>query len=266
MINRFFNSWLESLALFIPRNAKLFFLVVLKTALSTYKHLAFYGWWAFLLVLISSSVALYLPASWFVFIKPIWLGFFWFFMIILSVRPSTKRKTWPYYLDYIPHFFFLLLVSFGVTGIMNLLLSLTYSLASQGSTILTYIFMLLLYPIVFLLSFSFDLYMWWFSPWLIFTALFVCDSHFSISRFMRSLWRALLMVIYNFPFCIIFYFALRWFLILVLYALHAFGVPSIVGNGLVLLFSPVPIVIFTCFYTKRLHDQFGYYFPDTTKS
>ena len=49
MLSRLMASWKESLVLFLPGNIKLFFLVSLKTMLSTYSVLLRYGVPLFLL-------------------------------------------------------------------------------------------------------------------------------------------------------------------------------------------------------------------------
>lgn len=256
-------SWRESLTLFIPKNAKLFFLVVLKTLISTYKHLLKYGWPVFLIALISSSYLLFIPMRLFLlsYVSPLWITFLWVFWIILAVRPSTKLKSWRYFSEYLWHGLFLLATAFFVSLAMQLLIMIAFNLASAQSVVSAYAITIGLYPIVFSLLFSFDIYLWSISPWFLLSSFFVLDSGPSFKRFLTSLWRAFLMVIYNYPFCFIVYVIFRYVLNTLGYFLHSVGLPLILSNGIMLILLPIPITIFACFYTKRLHDQFGYYFP-----
>jgi hypothetical protein len=93
------------------------------------------------------------------------------------------------------------------------------------------------------------------------------DSTGSISDVWHSVVRAFKMMIYNYPFCII------MFIIFILCSVlgqmtvaYYFGVSSFLLSSLVAnLILPIPLCILTNFYIKRLHDQFGLYYPETVK-
>jgi len=264
-MNTVFVSWKESLSLFLPKNAKLFFLVFLKTLLSTYKNAFIYGWWAFALSLCAVSLVIYVPLLTVSYINPVILSFLWAYMVFLSARPSTQLKSWRYYSSYLVHGLWIFLVIIVLSWLWNFLFTAAFHAASL-SVWISYPLALSLYGLVFTFFFSLDFYLWIISPWTIFFSLFVFDSLRSFPRFMLSMWRSLKMVLSNYPFCFILYAVIRVGLWGLGVLLKMIGMPLVVTNGIMLLLLPIPIVLFTCFYTKRLHDQFGFYFSTTPRS
>ena len=260
MIKHLLLSWKESLSLFLPKNATLFFLVVVKTLISTYKNAFFYGWWAFALGLLGSGYLIAVPLIFSPYIKLIWLCSFWFYFIIVSARPSIKLKGLGYYKDYLLHAAYLIFFMILLHAVMQLLVAAACKLAYAHCTFFSYALTLALHPIVFALFFTFDLYAFFLSPWIIFFALFLSDSLPRAKRFALSPWRALKMVFYNYPWCAIMYILFRGIIGIVASVLQSIGLSSILSNAIMLALLPIPIVVITCFYTKRLHDQFGYYF------
>lgn len=266
MIKNLLISWKESVSIFLPSNAKLFFLVFLKTLLSTYKNVLLYGWWAFLLTLLATSYLVFYPLVLFTYVNPIWTAFIWFFIAFLSARPSVKLKTWGYYKDYWIHGIFLLLMALLLQWAMALLFTGALYIAQCTPAFMGYGITLALTPLALFFFLSFDIFLLLISPWFLFFALFVCDSLPSFKRFFVSGWRASIMVFYNYPWCVIIYFGFRYLLGFLVMGLHALAVPFLIINAIMLLLLPIPVVMVTCFYTKRLHDQFNYYFPATNRA
>ena len=138
------QSWKESVAIFAPKNFKLFFLVTLKAILETFTALIRYCWMPFMLFLIFSFLYAQkmqglMPAKiagqeplgafygglllWrFVFL----LGMFLLFMLIfLAARPSVLRKGYWYFASYWYYvlyvFLFLPMLVVLITGPLSLM-------------------------------------------------------------------------------------------------------------------------------------------------
>ena len=98
------KSWKESLSLFIPKNAKLFILVTIKTILQSYKLILKQLWWLFLI-----SWGLDVLSARYCFISLCYLAplISWLvtiFCVYLAIRPSMPRKTLAYYLGHARYF------------------------------------------------------------------------------------------------------------------------------------------------------------------
>jgi hypothetical protein len=261
------RSWKESLSLFIPKNAQLFALVTLKNILQSYTIILRDGWWLFGLSMIAEYIytRYFGPQSFFGFI-PLILWFITIFLMYLIIRPSLKRKGYSYYKDYIGAFFYFAL--FSILGYLFFLTLLRFALLFSVTIANPFYFVSNVFMILTaLLAPGPQLMPLYVSPLLTFLILFILDSDRSIASIFKSIIRAFKMVIYNYPFCLIIFsiWALlsvcSQLLIFKIFGPHSFLLSSAVSY----LLLPIPICIFTLFYTKRLHEQFGLYYPQTIK-
>lgn len=265
-------SWKDSLNLLKPANFKLFFLVTLKALKDTYKVWLKYWWWliigfiAWRVSLKSSGwhpIVHYLfPGQVNLYLQDLELntGIAFIFMVALyttlylSCRASVNLKNYRYFASYIKHSLFI-----GVLFLLLPWLEFGFRLVVRQSGILGIVALLMV---------------GWFSAFFI---LFLLDSNASLKSVVYSLYRALKMVLYNFPFC----FILAGVLTL-MYGLTSmleiFLVDHLVSAGYInhdvrsfvfsnikmvvdlLLFLPIVACFTTNYYIKRLHDQFNLYF------
>ena len=268
----FFRSWKESVSLFIPKHAKFFFLVTLKSIIQSYKLIAVHLWWLFGISYLTDLLySRYFGTKSYFCIVPLLSWFFTIFFIYLIIRPSIKRKNWNYYKGYLlrfPYFVFFSIIAFMIPIIMLLIGNKIAYLTFSISWIFYMLFLpFLIIPILISFLIAPDVVALYTSPLLTFLILFMLDSTGSISDVFQSIVRAFKMMIYNYPFCII------MFIIFILCSVisqmsiaHYFGIESFLLSSLVAnLILPIPLCILTNFYTKRLHDQFGLYYPETVK-
>lgn len=261
----FFRSWKESLSLFMPRNAKLFFLVTLKSIVESYKLIGAHLWWLFLASSILDLAYSYYfsSASYFCLIP--------FFGMYLIIRPSMKRKSFDYYKDYIfkfGYFVFFSIIAYIVSESLSVIGNHAASLIHIIHPLFYILFLpVLLIPVLITFLMPPEIIILYVSPLLTFLILFMLDSNGGIKNVLKSMIRAFKMIIYNYPFCIIMFaifvsISLGSTLALIcLFGRHSFLLSPIISNALL----PIPLCILTNFYTKRLHDQFGLYFPETVK-
>jgi hypothetical protein len=234
--------------------------VCIKTIIESYKQIFAHLWWLFL-----GSWALdILNARYFYTISfsllPLFAWLITIFCIYLVIRPSLPRKTFSYYTQKAPYFlpFFILTIFvfssfFGILKLFSLLPSLS---EFQYMSIIT--MALLPSPLMPLFI----------SPLLTFMIFFALDSNGSLNSIFASIIRGFKMGLYNYPFCLIFY--------LICIAITLIGYIAILtfiffGSGILLsslvshLLIPIPLAVLSNFYTKRLHDQFGLYYPTTVQ-
>ncbi len=247
------RSWKESLALFVPKNFKLFLLVTIKSAVETYGFLVYYFWWLMLLVLVF-DMGCYYPEC--VLKGTTWariettLKLLLLFVLFVLVRPSVPLKNYTYIKQQIRKsllgflviygFFYMIRPEIG-SFVMN-----SFSKLLGPSTAFNLLYTLLIFiyddaPLVIL-------------PVFVFSVLFFLDSVGSIKEFFLSVWRGIKMFFFNFPFCL-----LSIMIVLLIWKglLATFGI-----YGQYLFFSFIPFVVsyFKNMYVKRLHDQFNLYF------
>lgn len=255
-MSAFFQSWKDSLSLFIPKNAKLFLLVTLKSILQSYKFILLHLGLLFALsaVLEMIYIRYFGPHSFFV-IVPLLSWLITIFGIYLIIRPSIKRKGIEYYRNHIRYFFgfaflTILFLFVCVASILFLRLLGTPAIIIRGI------------QIFFLLS---DLVPFFACPLLCFIIFFYLDRPTHIKNLFLSCRRGVLMSAYNYPFCLTVYF----FFIACSLGLHygalLLGANSLIVSLLTNLLLPIPICIFNNFYVKRLHDQFDLYYPQNIK-
>jgi hypothetical protein len=268
----FFRSWKESISLFIPKNAKLFFLVTLKSIIESYKLIALHIWWLFGISYLTDVLySRYCDIKSYFCIVPLLSWFFTIFFIYLIIRPSIKRKGWNYYKDYLVRFPYFVLFSV-IAFLIPILLFLISKTVVFWTASINWVFYMLFLPFLILsLLISFliapDVVTLYTSPLLTFLILFMLDGNGSISDILRSIIRACKMIIYNYPFCIIMFIifivcsVLGRMTVAYFFGINSFLLSSLVAN----LILPIPLCILTNFYIKRVHDQFGLYYPETVK-
>ena len=277
-----FQSWKESLSVFAPKNVKLFFLVNIKRILESYKFILLHVGWLILLTIAAevwyNRYSMIHGQSYFLII-PLLGWFSVFFLMYLIIRPSIKRKSFNYYKDYKKHFlsfiilsvlFFILAVLFGkllAHASKWLVLFLFKGQPLPEFLIIGYLVLLRLLTATFLFSLPFANIPIYIAPLLTFWILFMLDSNGGIRALWQSIVRGCKMVWYNYPFCFIMFslLCLLWYgldiLIVWLFGASSFFYLPFIYN----LLLPIPLSIFTIFYTKRIHEQFGLYYPQSIK-
>lgn len=251
----FLRSWKESVAVFLPKNFKLYLLVTIKNTMETYGNLIYYFWWLILLAFVF-EVGCYYPEC--LLVGPVWefveasLTIALSFVLLMLVRPSVRSKGFFYFeqharktfigftLMYFAFDFIRARVGNGVLLLISRLYGQTIMHASLGQ----------------LASFIYQQSPFIMLPPFIFSVLFYFDSNGSIKSWFVSIVRGFIMFIYNFPFCLIsvigcfgLWHGLQWLS------------PN---YGIYLFFSFIPFVVsyFRTMYVKRLHDQFSLYYPN----
>ena len=225
------RAWRDSLLLFLPRNARPFVLVTLKTAINIYIFVV-----AVLLVsfLVVSLLIMTFSASFSYLSVPVYS--FISFITLLAVRPSVRRKGWHYFWFYRFYFFYLLVYAFLSLGLVALLL---YLVSNK-----------LMYTILFFLFNPYILY--------IFSSLFLLDSSLSLYSAAESILNGGKMLICTMPLTAT---------ILLLMSLFFLPIESaIIGNYRIILAGLLqvllyPFIISYCgnIYIKNLYEHSDFY-------
>lgn len=281
------RSWQESLKLFLPSNFKLFMLTVLKSAVETYGYLVYYFWWLILIFAVffigsmnvDTELLAFMPAEWMGSI--LWItGVLLWLVLILIVRPSLREKG-PTYFKYaikkniLGFFAYIFLWSHARFYIGNMFMFLLHQmgLLEQRVAYIPVLTDILQFKGMFLFWYISMLYFWMpliLLPAFLFSTLFFADSEGSIGEWFRSVWRAVKMVLYNWPFCflsLVVFLCTSIAILMISYSLtrsvisvtEYFSAASIVFYCLI----PCMVTYFKNFYIKRVHDQFKLYFPGT---
>lgn len=238
-------AWKDSLMVFKPGNLKLFSLVTLNSLVKTYQvWLRYWGW----LILASIGCAYYLPQA-----APL-VTIIIYITMFLSVRPSVKIKNWDYFMDYLPHAFYITVWKVATPWLFWLsMVALKMMITHVRTLIYAQLFAYMFLTVVFYL---------WINN---FYTLLLFDSAGTLSDAVKNLFRAAKMFFYNLPFCIVItglVIPLVWvgnYLvpnspIFGLYILH------VLFEFLILL--PLFANIVTNFYVKKVHEQYSLYFGD----
>lgn len=268
----FFRSWKESLSLFIPKNAKLFLLVTLKSIIQSYKIIIRHLWWLFLgSAILDIMYSCFCPNSTYLCLVPLLGWFATIFGMYLIIRPSMKPKNWNYYKDHwltFLYFIFFSIIAYLIPIALLLIGSKIVYLTHHIHTFFYVLFLpFLLVPILITFLMPPNVIILYVSPLLTFFILFMLDSNGSIKSILASIVRAFKMMMYNYPLCILLFgffvvcSVISTLLIAYLFGRDSFLLSPIVSNA----FLPIPLCILTNFYVKRLHEQFGLYFPESVK-
>jgi len=259
------DSWKESFEILKPRFLKVFFLILIKSVIETCKVWFTYFWWL-IAIHILFNVALLNQAIYFkIFLRfknfSYFFSFFYLlfsflvsFTLILSARPSVKRKTFRYFWDY--KFYFLL----TILGIVTVYFPLNFFYGEMKDLLMPNILVpknYIYFKFVKVLLNAIFIY----RPIIWVFTLFLLDSKGGLRNLFLSVYRSFKMVIFNYPFYFCVTLALGFFLDAVFLILIYFGL-GYMNFYISLLFLPVYLCIFTNFYVKRVHEQFGLYFSE----
>lgn len=274
-------AWRDSLAIFQPKNFKLFFLVTLKTMVDTFKVWIKYFWW---LMIIEATKPFWSSILWdnYLFNNPMLrltvnLGMALITLlltvsILLAARPSVGIKNCAYFRSYVWRIIYILPVSLllgvGTEYLMN---NVFYPYIGIPSSISSAIIAAVV--LMGIVNWSAKIY-------LINYTLFLLDSDASIKQVLKSLLYGFKMVAYNYPFYIIVYVVYtsinlanhllfdqlsQWHYTFIdggesmspsigAYAIHYAALLIAALLGLFLYCFLIN------FYVKKLHDQFTLYF------
>jgi hypothetical protein len=257
------TAWKESLALILPPQGALFFLVTVKTILRTYRTWLFYFGWLVVAFVVFDLFFLTCHVPSFIFSGPFslsthvtaWLRLgMWYgllFTLYLTVRPSVLPKNISYFLSYSRHFVLFLLVALFYSWVNYLMVFVLYGCSPVH---------------MYELGMSFIL---------VFFTLFFLDSRGHLIDSFYAFIRAIKMIVYNLPLC----FIVGTVFVLLLRALGGLElvlirmvtqtttlsadqqlVAELVERVIYLLVLPVPVSLITNIYIKKVHEQFSLYF------
>ncbi|MBA3954193.1 hypothetical protein H0X48_02660 [Candidatus Dependentiae bacterium] len=249
-LNELKNAWIESLKLLLPVNLKPLLLVSLKSVsllLDTVR-------------LLPSSVTAALVISFLVVplvvvIKntPIWqpiavlLAYCCYITVLLvaATRASVEYKKSSYFTKRLIY----ILPALALTLVLDAMFVLVTTVVPQW----------LVSGIFFITGLSNGI-----APFYVFSLLFLMDSRMSIKEWINALGRALLFVVYNYPFFFIVYNLVKVGSLSVSLVLEKY-MPILlfqVVSWYVFLgvFVPIFICFLTTVYSKQIHEQFGLYY------
>lgn len=270
-IKEILASWFQSLKILTPAHGKLFFLVTIKTIYETYKILFRKFWWLFLLCIgfdilykvYSYSFSTYNEICAISLLLWSILGFVTF----LTVRPSIALKDYEYYSSYFWHFIYFMMITSSFRLFWLLIVW-----GSRWSHLLIpyHFFSIIFVAAITLLFVSPALYLSPFWMMLIFCSL---DSEKNNMAQIKSLWRGIKMIFYNYPFFIIITIiaGYGWLLtldcilaMLLLFSDMLGGVNGkilySIADDLTTLLLPIFFCIVSNFYIKQVHEEFKRYF------
>ncbi len=277
------HSWRESLQPFLPPAFKQFLLITLKSVLLTYQALL-KGAWPYIGALLlgmlinelvyTKSIAdtnhmkLELATTIHELVHLV-LAALIVFITCCACRPSVDQKNIHYFFDFFKKYAF---YSIAYSAIVRFLAA--QNLGVQRNRYVEY--QPVLIPIITtmpwaLLSSSYvaNALVLFLSPFFVFALLFMLDSGSKVGAFWQSLVRALKMIVYNYPFCVISY-SVTLFIAFLVY--RVVGMPLLVGFlgkkvltviGYTVCYGiivPVFVCWLTNFYCKRVHEQFQLYY------
>ncbi len=244
------QSWKDSLAIFVPKNFKLFFLVTLKAIVETFSALFRYCWAPILIFLVITVRRD--PIGPFSLSDFLWASGFPFLLIFLAARSSVLRKGYRYFSSYWYYWVYVVLFRF-LQGLIALALAYYFGNSFLFSRLLIILGVIFLYVPDILAAFF---------------MLFLLDSDGSPKSAVASIWRAIKMFAYNFPAALLVWIVgfvpgicIFWYLD----SLKIGYVGSIVSYGIFIITLLFGICFMTNFYIKRLHDQCGIYFETKEK-
>jgi len=257
---QFFQSWGDSLKLFLPKNFKMFGLVTLKSIGMTYKTWFRYFWWAFLAMIcvdyLLISGLFFFPQI--LFPVAIIAKFLLFVTLFLTVRPSTNKKNYSYYYGYFWHIVWigilflllgilLMIMGMGVYPRVGILGQLMVAIRQASGLMFVPLFIILISPAM----------------------MFYFDTKGSFRSLVFSCIHTIKMILYNFPFYVVSIILLS---LLILMFIIFFGfvqrIVALISPFLALalfdvfhiIFAVIPACFVANFYTKRLRDQSKLYF------
>lgn len=245
------KSWKESLLLFAPKNFKLFLLVTFKSAAESYSLLFYYFWWLLLLAFALAFGCFYhicMPVDNILHWLYQCLQLILFCILVILVRPSLMVKNRIYVRNQLQQSWFGFLMLYGIISLYITALFVVLLTMGWIDHIFTHFYggmpLLLFYndlPVIVMPSF-------------IIPCMFYYDSAKYMADLLGSLWRGMIMILFNLPF----------FMISMLFFIGFYGLLLTFFDfyGYYLFFSFIPFVVsyFKNIYVKRLHDQFNLYY------
>ena len=189
-----FKSWGESLSLFKAGNLKLLFLVTLN---NLRRHYKFFLGFCLLFLACDNNLWKIVFGTTFIWLNFIQIFLFLYmpFVFVLVLRPSTKRKSFGYLLDYKWHMLFWLIIPiFFIFYIYYGVIIIRYFMPILFNFSITQVY-LVVYALLFVLPAKIVE---------IFFALFWLDSRSNFKQIFLSLWRAIKMFVFNLPIYFIF--------------------------------------------------------------
>ena len=256
-----FHAWKESFKLFMSANFKLFFLVYLKTVISTYKSYIKYGW-PFISVATISAIMYsyfgdyshsiirsaimsgdmfnyyYLAAIVCVSFTYLVQFLYCSFLSVLFARPSVGKKNCAYMRSYSSTFFVSVILMSSLFSILFMFVQIVLLVwwrftGVNISNMLSYVN-----------TGTYFLKVIFFPLWI----LFFIDFGGGIVTFFSSLWYTTKMILYNVPFMSVFFafvVGIRYVFAPYMYYIEPF----------IHLFFPLWICLLTVYYTKKVYDQ-----------
>jgi hypothetical protein len=271
-----FQSWIESLRLFLPKNVKLFTLVTFRAYYLALKGICVHFLGVFLgivVVLIGLDIwqmySIQSEIAWYVGFIVVLIRLLLVFLLLLTVRPSIALKNTVYYKNYRWYSIYVYLVfglafltSWGFYTLVPRLTSwLVYTLTIGGS-----IESSLAIPTMVI------------SPLLVCILLFILDTDGSLSSAVHAMVQGITMFVYNYPFCLLSFVFLHEYARIVTYIygqsiaiLAGFNIQSLsaviaiisihqlIFVVLSVLGGLLPLIWITNFYIKRVHEQYALY-------
>ncbi len=242
------TSWMESLEVFKPQSLGRLALLSFRTLLQIYTAVPFA--WFFPTALIAG-----------VLFSNLTLAFaFYLVLIARAARPSIEYKRTHYWGHFMPTdwVLFAFIYAYQVIPSLDILWDHPYVLAVYH--MVAKLFLLegntwlagnaRLEPIIPFLS-----------PFIVIWTLFMLDSQKTVLQYIKSFFRALTMLFYNFPFFLISYEVMRLILAGGFYLSRYTPLEAPIGWVLLLVvFIPLYIAWLTTFYVKRVHEQFSLYY------
>jgi hypothetical protein len=216
------QAWIDSVSLLKPKNLKLFGLVTIKSIIEAYKVVAVYWSWLIGLLAVCWCVDFFAVGGPFVGlyaeVASRWLFQLLLFGVCLSTRPSMMQKKCDYFRSHMGYVCYMALFLFVIPMLMW----------PNGL-----------------------------APWYIFFLLFFIDSVQNVQNFLWSAWRALKMVVYNYPLLLV----IGLFFYTPLFIFYSYvELASTAQNVLGAFLMPISVCTYTNVYIKKLHDQFDLYF------
>ena len=218
------SSWLSVARLFFTKEAKIFFLVVLKTIMRIYS-LFFKHCWALIIFYLILEFLYYSPIRIPLFNMNDVCSFAWFalvFLLCLIARPSVPRKDFNYYKNHFIHMFVFVLC---LTG----LLKYTNEFIAWNCSLLFFVF-------------------------------FWIDSGRLIPRF-KVFYRTIYFIISVFPFCFLYMFLFHRLYYFIVQQSLGFGIFfPLVMKIFVLLLLPIQLSLIISLYVKMVYNSYVHYY------
>lgn len=247
-------AWKEALAAFKPANLGLLLIVSLRALRDLYKAL-FFAW--FIPTALLAGLVLDVKSL---------IYAFYLTLLARAARPSIDLKRFHYWKEI--NFVDWVLFTGMLLGIVVI-----RPLLHRAGAIFEYTYKYLLKAFFLGDNFSWlpgssllgGTVIYFLSPFIIIWVFFMLDSKESAGGYIKAFGRSILMMLYNYPFFLISYLALR-ILIAGSFLLGQFFLASYpylphIGWGLLFGFLiPFYLCFIMSFYVKRIHEQFGLYY------